>query len=183
MRKPIAVVINWYGPYTYKKAIAAAKRDFDDGIYVALGRQPFEKKDKFQYIGIANNLHDRLLKPRDLYDILSQKCILWLGESATTGIPGKRIGNINPALDLAEWAHIFFLKPPLNDRKSHNPPKSGITVVNRWLHPDYETRYKRRPHPDWPDLIDYWGYEYGARLVRLNRTLGRIEKVSPEELE
>jgi hypothetical protein len=182
MRKPIAVVINWFGPYTYEEAIKAAKTDYDDGLYVVIGREPNQKKDRFQYIGIANNLHQRLLQQKGLFNAFSQKCELWLGESASTRIPGKKIGNKNPAIDLAESAHIYFLQPPLNVNKSVYPPKSEITVVNRWWNTDYDTPRKLRPIDDWPDMIDYYGKEYCAKLVWSKLKRGRIQWYSKDEL-
>jgi hypothetical protein len=182
MRKPVSAVINWFGPYTYEEAIAATRLDYGAGLYAAIGRCAYEKTDKFQYIGVSNNLHNRLQKPRGLYDLLSQKCILWLGEMASTLVPGKGIGGRNAALDLAESAHIFFMQPPLNTQKTMSAPTGEVTITNRWWKPDYVTPRKRKPWPEWPDIIEYWGPEYGARLVYLRYTRGSIVSYAPEDL-
>jgi len=63
-------------------------------------------------------------------------------------------------------AYAYFLRLPLNERKRKSPPEHPITVYNRWRWgKDFETRRKRRPHAEWPDLIDFLGNEYDATLV------------------
>ncbi|GBE30159.1 MAG TPA: hypothetical protein ENH10_10380 [Bacteroidetes bacterium] len=181
-RKPIAVVINWFGPYSYRGAIHAARDDgYTDGLYLAIGRQKFDKKDRVQYVGVSNNLYKRIKPIHPTLKLIDQKLILWLGEVASTGIPGKQIAGKSPALEMAEWAHVYFIDPILNDKKRMNPPSSPVTVINRWWHSDYETPWKRKPHADWPDMIDYWGKEFGARLVHLRRTRGSIKTCFPED--
>jgi hypothetical protein len=90
---------------------------------------------------------------------------IWLGEVISPRTPGKKMKVTDRMLDLAEWAHAYFLQLPLNDRKKATPPDFPITVYNRWWHSDLETPYLRRPHIDWPDIIDFLGMEYQAKLV------------------
>ena len=68
-------------------------------------------------------------------------------------------------LDLAEWAHIYFLQLPLNEKKKARPPDRPITVLNRWWKTDYETPIQKPPHPSWPNLIDFLDDGYDTRLV------------------
>ena len=68
-------------------------------------------------------------------------------------------------LDLSEWAHAYFLQLPHNNKKKATPPDRAITVYNRWWKRDFVTPYKRRPHNSWPDMIDYVGPDYDAKLV------------------
>ena len=90
---------------------------------------------------------------------ISKLSEIWLGEVASIGIPGKKKQATDLRLDLSEWCHSYFLQLPLNDKKTVNPPKEPVTIINRWWFTDYETKRNRRPHPDWPDIIDYWGKE------------------------
>ena len=88
-----------------------------------------------------------------------------MGEVASFGIPGTKKKVTDVQLDLAEWLHSYFLELPLNERKKENPPDSPATVLNRWWFKDYETPRQKRPHKDWPDVIDFSGKEYGAKVV------------------
>lgn len=68
-------------------------------------------------------------------------------------------------LDLAEWSHAYFLQLPLNDKKRKTPPDFPIVTYNRWWRTDYATPYLKRPHRDWPDMIDFIGYGYDTKVV------------------
>ena len=84
-------------------------------------------------------------------------------------------------LDLVEWAHIYTLQLPLNDKKKVNPPDHSTTIYNRWWQKDYETSCKQRPHKDWPDLIDYMGKEFEEEKVKLVWFGGHQEITSIDE--
>ena len=47
------------------------------------------------------------------------------------------------------------MEVPLNKDKRCSPPQDSVVVVNRWYKTDFETRRRRRPHPQWPDLVEY----------------------------
>ncbi len=70
-----------------------------------------------------------------------------------------------------------FLDLPYNEKKK-NPPPTPATLLNRWWFKDYERKRKQRPHKDWPDLIDFPGLKYGAKVAWLG---GRIENWNPED--
>jgi hypothetical protein len=78
---------------------------------------------------------------------------------------GKRLKVTPATLDYAEWLHARFLHLPLNDKKTKRLPPRSVTVLNRWFGCDYETARGKRPHKDWPDLIDYPDYDLPARAV------------------
>ena len=158
-----AIVIDWYGPYKdLPYARKAASKDFEAGLYMAIGKTEDKGKKKLQYIGLTKNLSSRITNSHHKLCEITGDFEIWLGEVASVGIPGKKKQVTDTRLDLAEWAHIFFLKLPLNERK-RVPPKDTVTVLNRWWFPDYERGRKRRPHTDWPDVIDYW--EGGAKIA------------------
>lgn len=180
----IAIVIDWFGPYnSIAGAQAVARKDYGGGLYMAIGKQRYQKKPAtLQYIGIANELSFRVSESHQKLTEVAQSLKIWLGEVASTGIPGRKSQVIDLRLDLAEWAHAYFLELPLNDKKTINPPKYPVTVINRWWFKDYETKRNRRPHSCWPDIIDYWGKEHGARLAWHGRVSGgRCEVWHPED--
>ena len=114
-----------------------------------IGKSKHQKsKSKLQYIGIANDLSKRLNSKHHAISHLSKELAIWMGEIGSVGIPGKKSKIKNIQLDLAEWAHTYFLDLPLNLKKTKNPPDQPVTVLNRWWNKDYETPRKKRPHLD-----------------------------------
>ena len=162
--KSIVAIVDWCGPYSVEEALPASF-DYEDGLYVFIGKTSYERQTSVQYIGLASSLARRLNSPHHKLPAVTKDLELWLGDVASPRSPGRKIKVTDRMLDLVEWAHIYFLQLPLNDRKKSSPPDYPITVYNRWWRQDYETRYKKRPHADWPDLIDYLGAEYDVKLV------------------
>ena len=163
--KSLIAVINWFGPYTAEEAIKAAEFDYDDGLYAILGRQHYERGVKLQYIGLAKSLMSRLGGYHFRLDQVTKDQELWLGEIASPRTPGRKIKVTDRMLDLAEWAHIFYLQLPLNEKKKSRPPDRPITVLNRWWKTDYETPLRQPPIASWPNLIDYYAEGYETRVV------------------
>ena len=167
--KSLVALINWYGPYTAEEAASVAKFDYEDGLYAVIGRQPYERGVKFQYIGLGKSLARRLSGSHHKLPLITKDQQIWLGEVDSPRTPGRKIKVTDRMLDLAEWAHVYFLQLPLNDRKKVSPPDRPITVINRWWQADYITPIKKPPHPSWPDLIDFLDDEYDTRLVWFGR--------------
>ena len=163
--KAIVAVIDWYGPYTLEEAFHASKFDYDDGLYMAIGKGKGQRLTRLQYIGIATDLSTRLGGNHHKIPEVTRNQTLWLGEVSSPRTPGKKMKVTDRMLDLAEWAHVYFLQLPMNDKKKKNPPDREVIVYNRWWQKDYETQSRKRPHKDWPDLIDFSGCEYLSKLV------------------
>jgi hypothetical protein len=165
--KQFVIGIDWYGPYSRETARQAAP-DFGGGLYFAIGK-PNGKGNyqrRPQYLGISRgNVVARCTSPQ--HNIMSQLDYdggLWLGEISTAEPSGKKLYVTPNTLRYAEWLHVFFMKLPQNDRLNRPPPKPA-TLLNRWWRTDYVTPRYKRPHPTWPDLIDYAGREFRARTV------------------
>ena len=164
--KHIVVKIDWYGPYkNMAEAKGAAQSDFDDGLYLAIGSLKNKKKNKIRYVGLSKNLAGRVSNTHETLSKLVEPYEIWLGEVGSTGIAGPKTQTTDLHLDLAEWCHVYFIDPYLNDKKRYSPPKKPVTVINHWWEKDYESLLKKRPHKDWPDVIDFLGKEYGAKVV------------------
>lgn len=162
--KPTIALIDWYGPYSPEDAAPAAF-DYNDGLYLAIGKGSYERSVNLQYIGLASSLSRRLSNAHHKLGKVKTEVSIWLGEVSSPRTPGRKIKVTDRMLDLAEWAHIYFLELPLNEKKKVNPPDLPVVVYNRWWKKDGETRYERRPHADWPDLIDYSDGEANTRIV------------------
>lgn len=163
--KHLMIAINWYGPYCdLDEARSCARYDFEHGLYLAIGKCESQRVRSVQYVGIGANVHTRLTERHHKLSLIRANRTIWLGEIATAEPSGKRLKATRATLDFAEWMHARFMKLPLNDKKTKTLPTRSVTVLNRWFYDDYETPH-RRPHADWPDLIDYPGYELPARTV------------------
>ena len=189
-KKQTAVIIDWFAYKPEDMKDKQIRGEFPRGFYLATGHLGKKSKSKILYVGISKgDLVDRLNHHHKLGKgerIPGEK--IWLGEIATGGMPGRRKKKTPRELDDAEGALIFYLQPPLNDRKKETPPKA-VAVLNRWWSDDGKTR--REPaHPDWPILIDHMLSEQDVaeallvwknrrRLLKLRRQNGRWEKPGP----
>lgn len=176
----VALIVDWYGPYSYEKAKTSAKNDFCDGLYMVIGKTKHQKASTaIQYIGVAKDLCSRLCNGHHKIHEVTRERKFWLGEIGSVGIPGPKGKVIDVRIDLAEWAHAYFLRLPLNDKKTKNAPDRAVTVLNRWWQVDYESPRIRRPHQNWPDLIEYLGSGESAKLVWFG---GRVKRISSKDL-
>lgn len=163
----LVTVLDWYGPFGYDEAFEIARKDFDGGMYLCVGKVKSQHGPAtIQYVGIAGKvLRSRVNGTHAKLILVTRERNIWLGEIGSLGVPGKKAKKTNASLDFAEWALVYFLKPRLNNKKTKTPPARPVTVLNRWWKRDYATQHVRRPHPNWPDLIDYLGPESKARVV------------------
>ncbi|OJU69050.1 MAG: hypothetical protein BGO05_16685 [Rhizobiales bacterium 63-7] len=152
--------------------------NFAPGLYFAIGRTDPDEEIQPQYVGISTalaskvgNRHHKLGK----IDNLS----LWVGEVGTAAPGGRKLKKTPPTLDMAEWLLAFFLAPALNQKKTIDIPNVAVSLLNRWWKTDYETPYVRRPHADWPDLIDYLGHYYPTKIVWFGGKLKRVPPIIP----
>lgn len=163
--KPVVALIDWFGPYDLDGARTAGF-DYEDGIYCVIGKTAYARASHLQYVGLATSLRSRLTGAHHKLPLVTRDQEIWLGEVVSPRTPGRKIKTTDRMLDLAEWAHAYFLQLPLNERKKASPPDRPITVYNKWWRADdYEIPYLRRPHHEWPDIIDYLGREYPAKVV------------------
>lgn len=177
--KQLTIIVDWFGPYSLEEAIIAAKKDYQGGLYMAIGKSSIAKTQKsLQYIGLSSRLANRL-KGHSVLSLITELDI-WLGEVVTAEPPGKKFKKITTTLDYAEWFHAYLLKLPKNKKKRKSPPSRTATLLNRWWKEDYNTPWKHRPHPSWPDLFDYPYENYPIKIVWFGKYQKRIK--SPYEV-
>lgn len=163
MPNQIAIIIDWYGPFSLQDAIKDVSQNSWKGIYLAIGKTKYMRgRSPIQYVGIGN-LRSRLKEDHHKLKLIVRDRKIWLGDIVSLRIPGPKKKKTDILFDLAEWLLVYFLEPPLNDRKRRRPPHREVTLINRWWKSDDSPR-KRRPHPDWPILIDYPGIDYPVRV-------------------
>jgi len=182
--KSITAIIEWFGPYDFAGAKEAMAKSYGDGLYMFVGKLAGESRSKLQYVGIAKNLRTRL---NARHPILAKFLAehpgykgLWLGEVVSPRTPGKKLKATDQMLDLAEWAHAYFLQLPLNTQKRKSAPGRPIVVYNRWWKTDYVSAHPERPNAAWPDLIDWVDYNYPVKLVWFG---GKIVSKDVEEFK
>jgi hypothetical protein len=164
--KHLMIAVNWYGPYRdIDDARKVANYDWLHGLYLGIGKARYERTQSLQYIGIGGTLATRLSERHHKLSRIVRNREIWLGEIATAEPSGKRMKATPATLDYAEWLHARFLRLPLNDKKTKNLPSRSVTVLNRWFGCDYDTQRGKRPHRDWPDLIDFPSDGLAARAV------------------
>ena len=141
---------------------------------MAIGKQPYQRTSQIQYVGLSAWLANRLSNHNTLPKI-TKDLKLWLGAASTAEPAGKKKKTTTATLDYAEWLHAYFMKLPLNSKKTCKPPPMPVTVLNRWWKKDYETPWIKRPDPAWPDLIDFLGSTYAAKLVWFGGRMKRVK--------
>lgn len=150
-RKPLAVIVDWFGPYySQQEAAKCAKDGYGAGLYLIIGKKKYERGgSRLQYVGIADLLYGRLRGRHHIIPGVARERELWLGEIASAWGTGRA------RLELVEWAYIYFLDIAQNVRKKKTPPRKEITIINRWWPKDFTPVRMKRPHKNWPDVIDY----------------------------
>jgi hypothetical protein len=157
-----AVVVDWYGPYgSIKAARAAFRKDgFGEVLYMAAGTIDRQSVPKLQYVGITKDFELRMNTEHKVRTMIKEEGLsLYIGEVSSQAIAGRKASHQHKGFAvpvyLAESALAFFLQMPLNSDKRCSRPKDSVVLLNRWWKTDIETRSRRRPHPDWPDFIEY----------------------------
>lgn len=166
--KHLMIAVNWYGPYSGDLAEirAVARSDYDEGLYMCIGMTPYMRSPALQYVGIGTPLSSRLHDGHHKLPKVTRQRQLWLGEVATAEPSGKKMKVTQASLDYAEWLHAYFLDLPLNNKKKEGLPSRSVTVLNRWWKAsNYDVIRANRPHPAWPNLIDFPGHGLPARTV------------------
>ena len=84
--KHIAIVVDWFGPYSsVKDAAKKARNHYEAGLYLVVGKVKHQKNSsRLQYIGIANDLCVRIYSSDGIKDVTRDRKI-WLGEVASIG--------------------------------------------------------------------------------------------------
>ncbi|CAN7555051.1 hypothetical protein [Neorhizobium tomejilense] len=174
MAKHLVIAVDWFGPYKGIEEARVAIGDFmGTGLYLAIGRTDADEPLSLQYVGISTSLSKRVGNAHHKLGRIDDLQI-WVGEVGTARPSGRQLKKTPATLDYAEWLMAYFVYLPLNDKKTKNAPDIAATLLNRWWKKDYETPYHRRPHPDWPDLIDYLGFYYPTKIVWFGKKLKRV---------
>ena len=126
-----AIVIAWYGPYTFEEASCCAEQ----GLYMVYGRRGKSvlKNKKVLYCGITTrDVGTRVAEHvADVYNHRDNRW--WVGEQI---FPKKRSRSV---LEDAEWVLTRFTNAKYAKSKTKGLPKKTIYLINTWYKTDEET--------------------------------------------
>lgn len=146
---PVALIIDWYGPYHSQQTFRGEMRCWNSGtkaLYMAV-----KAGNIVNYLGLTSTPSTRFYNHPKFND--AENVRFFCGEIVSQGISGPRRGRHKPDLSLAEHALIAYLRPPLNDRLTRKDLDDDVVVYSRFFKPDGETVH--RPLPKFPKVIAY----------------------------
>ena len=147
---PVAVIVDWYGPYDSFNSFRASAREWAENtriLYMALGAY-----NKIRYVGLTEKPGSRFYNHKKLLDDGNKA--FFVGEIVTQGISGRRASKRAPDLDLAEHALISYLVPELNERRTQVALSDCVSVFSRFFDPD-DGETPVMPLPKFPLVIAY----------------------------
>jgi len=184
----LSLIVDWSGPFDSMGAAqeAATKYELGEVLYLATGKLVRQRISHIQYVGIAGNLKKRFDDQNHHIVNVTRDCKIWIGEISSHSVAGRK-SKSHPvkhslAVYRAEWLIAYFLKLPLNSSKRKRPPPGSLVVFSRWFHRDFEERYANRPHPEWPDFIEY-DHDYDHAQLAWFGSPARRERLSKSEIE
>jgi hypothetical protein len=158
---PIAVIIDWYGPYTSLESFrAVVKKDWTSVskcIYMTYGRGNIAN-----YVGLTSRPAGRFANHPNVES--PDNIRYFIGEIITQGIFGRRSKKTKPDLDLAEHALICSLMPKFNVNRRYQNLTDCISIFSRFFDgSDYEKPIN--PLPKFPKLIAYnsWSEQWTVK--------------------
>ncbi len=135
----LSIVIDWSGPYTFEDAC----KQTGDGLYLSYGRNKLgatPKKLKLMYCGISEDQSGvgSRIKQHEGREFAHADNEWWIGKVRFPSNADRL------ALEMAEWAIVYFSGTESNVSKTANPPKMPIFLINEWYKPNGERRRRQR---------------------------------------
>lgn len=182
----IALIVDWCGPFDTIEQAKKAAKDFEEVLYLATGKTPYQRTASMQYVGISNDPKSRIAKNHHKLPEITKNFGIWLGAISSQSIAGRKSSK-NPvkhsrAVGLAEWAIAYFLELPLNQRKRKNPPSEPVILISRWFKTDLETKWRKRGHSEWPDFIEF-DPDYKFARLQWFGSPGRSKRFSASDIK
>ena len=142
---PIAVVIDWYGPFSRDRPPIGVVGRKEKVIYMAL-----RDYNVCCYIGRTQQEPWERLRAHEKLEVNGR---LWVGRVSTSGKSGRRQTKVPTDLRLAEHALIFALQPERNEALRYDAPDDCVVVYSRCFDP--KTKDPVIAKPKWPTLVVY----------------------------
>ncbi len=132
---PIAIIIDWYGPYFTKTDFRKEMRCWNSGsraLYMGIG-----KGNVVNYIGLTSSPSTRFNNHKTLFH--EDNVRFFCGEITSQGIAGKGrkgSGKHRPDLKIAEHALIAKLNPKLNTQLKFTDTDDCVVLYSRFFDVD-----------------------------------------------
>lgn len=147
---PIAVIVDWYGPYKSKEMLRKEMRCWNSGVKALY--MGVKRGNIVNYVGLTSepatrlNNHEKLAHPDNIR--------FFCGEVVSQGVGGRRHTKCKTDLRLAEHALIAYLQPAQNGVLSKRDLDDCVVVYSRFFDKDrFETPIN--PLPKFPHVIAY----------------------------
>lgn len=150
---PIAVIVDWYGPYDSLPLFKAEMQNWPrgcKGLYMGV-----QRGNIVGYIGLTTspatrfNTHPKLTHPDNIR--------FFCGEIVSQGVGGRRATKCKTDLKIAEHALIRRVRPKLNAHLVDRDFDDCFVIYSRFFkRMDYETPIN--PLPKFPSVIAYNSY-------------------------
>jgi hypothetical protein len=146
----IAVIVDWYGPYTSKDKLKDEMRCWSKGakaLYMGI-----KKRNIVNYIGLTSDPQSRMNNHEKLAHVDNVK--FFCGQIVSQGVGGRRATKCKTDLKLAEHALIARLNPDQNSSLVRRDLEDCVVVYSRFFDAkDGETPID--PLPKFPKVIAY----------------------------
>ncbi len=156
---PVAVIVDWFGPYkglkAFRQAVRGNWRNDARALYMALGSYNIVR-----YIGLSESPVTRICNQHANLEE-GDNSTFYIGEIVTQGISGPRRRKRPPDLRLAERTLIRYFQPELNTDFTETDPEDCVSIFSRFYDPD-DLETPRYPLPKFPSLVAYnwWSREW-----------------------
>lgn len=158
----VAVVVDWWGPYTtaeLKNGKAPAWRDSGaKALYMSLGPH-----NVCRYVGRTQR---DVRKRVSGHHKLDEGNTLFVGRLSSPGKPGPKPKKVPPDLDMAEQTLVYVLQPQDNEQLKQKPPEECACVFSRLFDPHDHDKPAPEIPPKFPTFVAYDPTTSKAILVK-----------------
>lgn len=89
----IALIVDWYWPYPTIKDAKAAACEFDESLYLAIGKTVWQREAHLQYVSISNKSSGSISDNHYKLPTITKGLQIWLGEIGSQSIAGRKSAN------------------------------------------------------------------------------------------
>ena len=153
----IAIIVDWYGPYSTVQALRGDMRCWSSGVKALY--MGVKSSNIVNYVGLTSSPATRMNNHAKLGHDDNKK--FFCGEIVSQGVGGRRRTKCKTDLKLAEHALIAWLQPPQNSALKMRDLEDCIVLYSRFFDDDDSVI---NPLPEFPKVIAYnsWNERWDA---------------------
>lgn len=158
---PIAIIVDWYGPYqgidNFRKVIKDEWIGVTKCLYMALG-----KHNRIRYVGLTKSPGTRFQNHPNMEN--EENVRFYIGQIVSQGVAGRRGKKTRPDLDIAEHVLISQLDPVLNVKRKNGGFADCVSIYSRFF--DSKTSEPKPKLAKFPEMIGYNSWNDSMRVVK-----------------